>query len=201
MHNHKGLPLSLGFFCTIFFLLTLTMGCGGNYTPKPRGFLRMDLPAKKYQVFDTVGPYSFEYPQYAQVIHEPPEKNQKSVQRFNVGFGNLNGTIHCTYVPLSGNLDTLIEDAVDFVYRHVPKATTIAKTSIIREEDQVFGMVFNIKGKSVASTYQFYLTDSTRHFLRGALYLNTIPDNDSLKPVIDFLKQDVDHMMQTLRWK
>jgi gliding motility-associated lipoprotein GldD len=122
-------------------------------------------------------------------------------RRFNIEFPAVKGTLHLTYEPLNQNLDTLIEDAVEFVYKHVPKATTISKSVISRKDENVYGTLFHIKGKSAASTYQFFVTDSTTHFIRGALYLNTFTNNDSLKPVLDFLKYDVDHFIGTLEWK
>lgn len=186
-------------------LTTLSLSilqCDQGYSPKPRGFIRIDLPGKDYRVFDSVMPYSFEYPVYAAVVKDPLEDGKIMYKRFNIEFPLLKGTLHLTYEPLvKSNLDTLIGDAVDFVYKHVPKATTITKSVISYNDRKVFGTLFNIRGKGTASTYQFYVTDSISHFMRGALYLNTEPNNDSLKTVIDFLKLDVDHFLNTLEWK
>ncbi|MFO7722612.1 MAG: hypothetical protein R6V49_05235 [Bacteroidales bacterium] len=182
-------------------VILLMVRCNSDYTPKPRGFLRIDLPEKEYTLFDSVFPYKFEYPVYARVVKDPTVDDPMMERRFNVDFPSLKGTLHLTYEPLNKNLDTLIGDAVEFVYKHVPKATTISKSLIYREEDKVYGTLFLIRGKSAASTYQFFVTDSTSHFLRGALYLNTYTDNDSLRPVLDFLKTDVDHFISTLEWK
>jgi gliding motility-associated lipoprotein GldD len=184
------------------FVLVMS-GCGGDYTPRPRGFLRIDLPEKEYLTFDTVMPYRFEYPVYGQVIRDPfAHPNAEMYRRFNLDFPSLRATLHLTYEPMvDGQLDTLIVQAVDFVYKHVPKATTILKTAIHHPESNVYGTLFNIRGRGAASTTQFYITDSVAHFMRGALYLNTQTDNDSLRPVIDFLKLDIDHFIRTLEWK
>jgi len=182
--------------------LLVNQGCRNEYTPKPRGFIRFDLPDKEYQRYDTVMPYSFEYPVYAQIEKDPAVPDHLLYRRLNVHFVPVKGTLHVTYEPLDQvNLDTLISEAVDFVYKHVPKATTILKSKLLYPEHKVFGTLFDIKGRGAASTYQFYVTDSTNHFLRGALYLNTATDNDSLRPVIDFLKEDIDHFIKTLYWK
>ncbi len=186
---------------SILIITLMLLSCSRNDTPKPRGFIRIDLPDKNYKLFDSVFPYRFEYPMYAEVVKDPNVTDEMMYKRFNIEFTVLKGTLHLSYEPLHNNLDTLIEDAVDYVYKHVSKATTITKNTIIRNEDAVFGTVFSIKGRNAASTCQFYITDSTSHFLRGALYLNTETDNDSLKTVIDFLVKDVDHMIHTFRWK
>ncbi|MBR4738466.1 MAG: gliding motility protein GldD, partial [Bacteroidales bacterium] len=68
-------------------------------------------------------------------------------------------------------------------------------------KNKVYGTVYYLKGTKVASTCQFWLTDSSRHFLRGALYLNITPNNDSLAPVIDYMQADIEHLVETLRWR
>jgi gliding motility-associated lipoprotein GldD len=85
--------------------------------------------------------------------------------------------------------------------KHIPKATAIDSKQFIDEKNHIYGLTYTISGTEAASPFQFYLTDSTRNFIRGALYFNTIPNNDSLAPVIDFLKQDIIHMIETFRWK
>ncbi|HRZ43279.1 MAG TPA: hypothetical protein P5228_11325 [Bacteroidales bacterium] len=153
-------------------------------------------------MFDSVYPYEFAYPVYGILSEDPQDETHDRLRRFNINYPALNATIHMTYVPLQNvGLDTLIGEAADFVYKHVTKATQISKTPVIYPEHAVYGTLFNIRGKNVASACQFYVTDSLNHFLRGSLYFNASPDNDSLKPVVDFLKEDIDYMLKTLRWK
>jgi gliding motility-associated lipoprotein GldD len=198
-HNHS---FSKTTWIVCLLLISVLWSCSGNYTPRPRGYLRIDLPEKQYRAFDSVFPYAFDYPVYCQIVADSFDRKQDMKHRFNMVFNDINGTIHMTYVSLkSTSLDTLIEESVDFVYRHTPKATTIIKTQVNNPESRVFGTIFSIHGKNVASTCQFYVTDSLNHFLRGSLYFRAAPDNDSLKPVVDYVRKDIDQMIKTLHWK
>lgn len=189
----------IGYFA---LFLMFFVACGDRYTPKPRGFFRIDFPEKEYRIFDSVYPYEFSYPVYGMISEDPQDEAHDRLRRFNINYPELNATLHMTYVPLQKtSLDTVIGDAAEFVYKHVSKATQISKTQISYPEKSVYGTLFNIRGKNVASACQFYVTDSLHHFLRGSLYFNTSPDNDSLKPVVDFLKEDIEYMLKTLQWK
>ena len=87
------------------------------------------------------------------------------------------------------------------VMKHIPKASSIENKIYENPEKRIYGLTYTIAGVDAASPYQFYLTDSTKHFIRGALYFNTIPNNDSLAPVIEFLKEDINHLIETFEWK
>jgi len=100
-----------------------------------------------------------------------------------------------------GNLAEYLEDAHTLVNKHIPKASAISQRAYVDGENHVYGLVYQIRGADAASPCQFYLTDSVANFIRGALYFNNIPNNDSLAPVIDFLRSDVEHMISTFRWK
>ncbi len=187
----------------ILSLLILIFGfsaCKENYTPKPRGYFRIDLPEKAYQNFDSTGfPYSFRYPDYATLSNDPYAPEQK--YWLNINFPSFKATIHLSYRPVKNDLATILDDAHTLVAQHISKADAIYDSLIIRPEEKVYGLVFDIEGIGVASPYQFYVTDSTQHYLRGALYFNTHPNNDSLKPVIEFLKKDIDTLLMSLKWK
>jgi gliding motility-associated lipoprotein GldD len=118
----------------------------------------------------------------------------------NVLIPSLNGQVHLSYKPVEGNLGAYIEDSRSLVYKHTVKAEGIEETPLIDRDNNRFGMVYDLKG-DVASAVQFFLTDSTTHFLRGSLYFNTRPNRDSLNPVIEFLRQDILHMIETTEWK
>lgn len=174
-------------------------GCNEDYIPKPRGYFRIDFPEKAYTVFDSTYPYSFEYPVYARVV--PDTRPTSEPYWMNIIFPAYQATIYISYKPVDGNLSGFLEDSRTFVIKHIPKADAINDSLIYRPEDKVFGLVYYIEGAKAASPCQFFVTDSTSEFLRGALYFNVAPNNDSLAPVISFIKEDIRHMLKTFRWK
>ena len=181
-------------------LLVFVASCGDkNPQPKPRGYFRIDLPEKQYVTLDTMRFYGFEYPVYATITPDYYSLNEKDW--VNVEFPSFKGTIHISYKPVEGNLSEYLEDAYLMITKHISKATGIRDSLIINKEKDVYGLVYFLDGEGVASPLQFYLTDSTEHFLRGSLYFNVIPNNDSLQPVIDFITDDVRHLITTLEWK
>jgi len=186
------------FLCPLALLLLIS--CGGNdYIPKPRGFFRIDFPEKEYHLFDSVCPYTFEYPVYANIV---PDRNPMAEPYWiNVEFPAFHGILHLSYKPVNNNLSQYFEDARSFVTKHIPKADDIIPTEYHNDSNNVHGIVYDIKGSGVASSYQFCVTDSVRHYLRGALYFSTVPNNDSLAPVLDFVRADMNHMLSTLKWK
>ncbi len=182
-------------------------GCGDNadYAPKPRGYFRIELPKKQYRLYSAQYPFTFLYPAYAKMeVDSAPSRNTlKQVEyKLNMQFPQFNGTLHLTYQPITGKkeFNMLIEDAYKLAFKHTVKATNIDETRIISPDRKVYGLLYNIDGNT-ASSVQFYLTDSTRHYLRGALYFNEAPRLDSIQPVLNFVKKDVDVMIKTLRWK
>ncbi len=185
----------------IMFLVFLTFitACKQNYSPKPRGYFRIDLPKKKYQLFDTTFPYSFEYPKYSTITNDPYFPKQK--YWINIHFKKFKATLHISYKPVNNNLQTFLEDAHTLVSKHISKASAINDSIIIDRKRNIFGLTYDIEGNGAASPYQFFLTDSVSKFLRGALYFNVEPNNDSLKPVIAFIKKDIQHFISTFKWK
>lgn len=182
----------------IVSLLSLT-ACKDNYAPKPRGFFRIDMPERSYKQLDSLFPYKFEYPAYASITNDPHSPNER--YWINVDFPRFKGRLHLSYKPVNKDLSTFTEDAHAMVMKHIPKASAIEEIKIENTGNRVYGLVYDIQGTGAASPYQFYLTDSSKHFVRGALYFNTLPNNDSLAPVIDFLKEDIMHMLETMQWK
>jgi gliding motility-associated lipoprotein GldD len=185
----------------IFFTLLLSgfLSCEQAYTPKPRGYFRIDLPEKDYISFDTTFPYSFEYPAYANITGDPHSPNEK--YWINLNFPDFKATVHVSYKVIDGNLVTYLEDAHTLVTKHISKADAISDSLIIDSSRNLFGLAYSLYGSGAASPYQFFLTDSSTNFVRGALYFNTVPNNDSLEPVIDFIKEDILHLFDTFQWK
>ncbi len=187
------------FIALIFIVIGFSSCNNEEYTPKPRAYFRIDLPQKSYQSFDTVFPYSFEYPTYALIRRD----NKSNAEKYwiNIHFPEYKATIHLTYKPIKNNLDSLIESSRKFVDKHINKASSIKEKAYDNPENQIYSIVYNIKGNEVASPYQFFVTDKNKHFLRGALYFNMQPKNDSLAPVVEFIEKDIDHLISTLKWK
>ena len=180
-------------------LAGLLISCEQVHTPKPRGYFRIDLPEKQYVLFDTTFPYIFEKPVYTIIKHDPHSPQEK--YWINMDFPSFNATVHFSYKPVEGNLFTYLEDSHKMISKHIPKADAIFDSIIIDRDRNVFGLIYELEGSGAASPYQFFLTDSISHFVRGSLYFNFTPNNDSLEPVIEFIKEDIDHLINTFRWK
>jgi gliding motility-associated lipoprotein GldD len=183
-----------------YILITfIVISCSDAPIPKPRGYFRIAFPKKEYIKFDSLFPYSFEYPVYSNI---ESDKNTPNEPYFiNINFPRYNGTLHISYKKINKNLNKLIEDCHIFVNKHIPKASSIDSKIWADTLNHVYGLTFDIGGIGVASPYQFYLTDSTTHFLRAALYFNEVPNNDSLSPVIKYIKEDLTHLIETFKWK
>lgn len=186
-------------FLPVVVMMIFLYSCGESYAPKPRGYFRIDLPEKEYRRFDTTFPYAFEYPVYAEITPDPHSPGEK--YWINVNYLPFNATLHMSYKKVEGNLITYLEDSHKMVTKHIPKADAIYDSLIVDRDRNMFGLVYRLEGSGAASPYQFFLTDSTSNFVRGALYFNTVPNNDSLGPVINFLRRDIDHMINTFKWK
>ncbi|MFO7617614.1 MAG: gliding motility lipoprotein GldD [Bacteroidales bacterium] len=183
---------------TILFLV----GCRDSYTPKPRGYFRIALPVKEYRVLEGNYPYSFEIPAYSRVVRYAGTFTDSDTSGYwlNLEFPQFDSRIYLTYKEIRGNLAQLLDDAHSFAYKHSVLADAIGQIVYIDTLARVYGVLFDIKGNT-ASSIQFYATDSTRNFLRGALYFDATPNQDSLSPVIGFLREDIERLMESIRWK
>ena len=183
--------------------LVALLGCNSDYVPKQRGYFNISFPERKYLVFDQPGyPYRFEYPVYGKVIQDTTffENVPENPYWINIDFPQFQGKIHISYKQIGANsFEKLKDDAYKLTYKHTLKATSI-DDSVINTPLGVSGMFFHVGGNA-ATGKQFFLSDSTRHFLRGALYFDTTPNEDSLSVVSDFLEQDMLHLINTFQWK
>ncbi|MBL7818786.1 MAG: hypothetical protein JNL70_27555 [Saprospiraceae bacterium] len=188
-----------------FALCLLLIACGeDSFTPKPRGYPRVFLPEKSYRDFDTnFCAFKFQYPTYAQIEQKSLFFDEKPPSNcwFNITVPSLNAEIHFSYYDIKGKteFEKLRKDAFELAGKHVVKADYIDDHAFVTSKG-VRGFAFDIQGPA-ACPYQFYMTDSTRHFLRGALYFNAKMQPDSLAPMITFMKQDLVKMMETFEWK
>lgn len=181
------------------------VSCGPEtYTPKPRGYARLDTPQHAYQHFDQPGfPYTFEYPVYGVISQDKAKLADVPDNPYwiNIDFPALNGTIFLSYKSIdpNQNLMRLLNDAHEMSYFHTKKADFI-NAPPFHTRHGVHGVMYKVAG-DVASAYQFFATDSTKHFLRGALYFNVSPNADSLKPITEFLRSDIEHLLGSLQWR
>lgn len=177
------------------FLFTACSGSDADYYPKPNGYIRLDFPERVYSTYISDCPYSFEMPEYFTVVDKDSFCNMKDII-----MNRFNATLNLTYLPVDTNLVQLIEKARALVYEHTIFADGIQEEVIMDESRNAFGLRYKITGDA-ASPFQFYLTDSTDHFLRGALYFNVKPNYDSILPSLDYITEDLDRMLQTVIWK
>jgi len=182
--------LAVGFLCA----------CNNDYTPKPRGYFRIDLPKKSYKSFDSTGfPYSFDYPEYASLLVDKGRITEP--YWINIVVPNLKATIYLSYKSLKDEkLSALLEDSHTLLYKQSVKAESIEENAILIPQRKIYGLLFEVGGNA-ASPIQFYITDSTNHFLRGALYFYTVPNKDSLAPVVNYMRDDILRMIDSFHWK
>lgn len=196
--------------------------CNSPYVSKKRGYFKIDLPQHNYQKFDREGfPYSFEYPVYGNIIQDSAyfDSNPENPYWINVDFPNFGGRIFLSYKQIGGKalykvkqadgkykdsfavneFDKMVDDAFKLTNKNDVVSTSIKQSAIITPNN-VSGVFFKVGGNA-ATAMQFFLSDTTKNFLRGALYFNVSPNSDSIKPVQDFLQVDIEHMINTFKWK
>jgi gliding motility-associated lipoprotein GldD len=188
----------------LIFIAFIVISCNSEYVSKPRAYFKIELPQKKYQSFnDPRYPYTFEYPVYGNVIKDSLffEEQAENPYWINIDFPEFQGRIHISYKEIGRNkFDSLVNDAFTLSYKqHTYKASKIDPKEF-NTPNGYGGIYFTLKGNT-ATANQFFVTDSSKHFLRGALYFSATPNADSLQPVNNFLKTDVEHLINTLRWK
>jgi gliding motility-associated lipoprotein GldD len=200
---------------TFFYFLTFVLviglvSCDNEdevFSPKPKGYFRINFPEKSYRVYDSICPYKFEIPTYSRITKDTHKGAEPCW--LNLEFPKFNATIYLSYKLLNNDpkyklshndLDSNLEKSHYFANKHQIKATGLEEIPIIRDSAKVYGLVFDIAGNT-ASSVQFYLTDSTHHFLRGSLYFYSTPNIDSLRIVVDFIKKDILHLINTTSWK
>ena len=192
-------------FFSVLFISFLSSCDETVSVPKPRAYPKVVYPVKAYAPFDKrYCNFTFDLPTYAVIEHDTTffDERPKSDCWFNILIPQLNAKIYCSYYPITSrkDFDELVKDAFDMTNKHNIKASYIDEAPVHRQADRVHGVIFNVEGPA-ASSYQFFLTDSTRNFLRGALYFNTQARPDSLAPVVDFVRKDLNRMVGTLKWE
>jgi gliding motility-associated lipoprotein GldD len=189
----------------ILFFFVAGTGCREVSVPKPRGHFRIDLPARNYIQFnDNTGkdskiPLSFEYPTYGNLTFQ--DARGPNPGWFNIEIPAYKAKIYLTYKNVNKDLDSLLNQSYNLnVKKHISKADAIDEQEISIPENKVYGILYDLKGNT-ASAVEFYVTDSLKHYLRGSLYFTSEPNADSLAPVIEFFREDILHLIETLKWK
>lgn len=208
---------------TIFLaaVILILFSCNSDYTPRPRGYFSISFPEHQYQPFQETGyPYGFEYPVYSNIVKDSSffDDNPDNPYWINIDFPDFNARIYLSYKTIGGRsvykvktdngyrdssttntFESLREEAYKITYKHTSRASSI-QDSVFRTPAGIEGVFFSIGGNA-ATGKQFYATDSVKHFLRGALYFNTTPNEDSLNIVYNFLEKDMRRLVNTLKWK
>lgn len=191
--------LRLFFVCCLLFAFS----CNTPYTPKPKGYYKINFPEKKYRQFNLPGyPYTFEMPEYATVTKDSSFFGGATENPWwiNINFPGFNGRIYISYKQIGSNsFSKLLNDAFALSNKQTSKAYSI-DDSVFVTPNNIHGVFFKVGG-DVATANQFFLTDSTKNFFRGALYFDATPNEDSLKIVNDFLLDDMKHLINTFKWK
>lgn len=189
----------LKIYLLVSVLLSFLYSCGTEYTPKPKGYNRIDLPQHTYQALKDTFPYTFEYSQHAKVRADSSKIAEK--YWIHIIYPKFKADVQITYKDIKGDKQKFAEfvnDSHKLTSKHQAKAYSIQE-QVIQTATGQSAIIFELSGE-VPSQFQFYLTDSTKHFLRGALYFRTATKNDSLAPVIDFIKADIMHLLNTCKW-
>jgi gliding motility-associated lipoprotein GldD len=171
----------------------LLTSCKDDVLPKPPSQLRLDYPVAEYAAFENHCPFTFNMNNEA-VIKEEKECG------FTITYPKMKATIYLTYKTVNGDIDKLLRDAQKLTYEHVIKADDILEQPYINPQKKVYGMFYKVSGNA-ATNAQFYATDSTKHFITGSVYFYAKPNFDSIMPAADYIRNDMQALMETLKWK
>jgi gliding motility-associated lipoprotein GldD len=177
-----------------FVLLTLGfVSCKNDVIPKPSSYLRLDYPEAKYVHFENDCPFSFDMNEAA-IIKGKPNCS------FEISYPKMKATLYLSYKPVNGDVKLLLKDAQKLTYEHVIKADDILEQPYLNPDKKVYGMFYHVNGNA-ATNAQFYVTDSTKHFLDCSVYFYAKPNFDSIMPATSYIKNDMRVLMETLKWK
>ncbi|MBO7724594.1 MAG: gliding motility lipoprotein GldD [Paludibacteraceae bacterium] len=178
-------------------LCVVAVACQRELSPRPYGYFRIDLPENEYRQLDSVFPFRFHYSQSARVVTPNPDEPFW----IDVFYPKFDAKIHCSYERFAKDMfQTHAEESHTLAYKHVVRADAITEQVFVNEEKNVYGILYEFKGNA-ASQVQFFLTDSVSQFLRGSLYFNSLPNPDSIAPVLEFIRRDVVRLVETTEWK
>lgn len=188
----------IGLYLSIGVLMLVACAKQESSVPKPYGYHRIALPDTAYVDFaDQYASYPYTFALSRNAVVQPRNDEPYWI---NIYYPSVDATIHCSYKSVKHNLRELTNDALEFVYRNASFANAIPEREYAHPEEKVYGVLFDLEGNT-ASSCQFFVTDSTRHFFRASVYCNCPPNADSLAPVYQFLRTDIVKMVETFEWK
>ena len=174
------------------------LGCGNDPLPKPKGYLRLEYPVAEYKKVTSSLPFTFD--KNSVLASTSRIKSSGNVKGLDVKYPSLKATIYLSYKKVTDvNLDSLLRDAQNLTQKHTMKADEITYEPFENPKEKVYGMLYEVGGDA-ASQSQFYVTDSTKHFLSGSLYFYAKPNYDSIYPASEYLKKDIKRLMESIRW-
>lgn len=182
--------ISGGLFTAV---LLSVVSCKDDVLPKPASQLRLDYPVAEYISYEGDCPFTFE-------LNSEGKVKQSKGCDLSIDYPKMKATIYLTYKPVKNNIESLLGDAQKLTYKHVVKADDIIEQPFINSKDKVFGMFYQVNGNAATNT-QFYVTDSTKHFIECSVYFYAKPNFDSIMPATSYVRNDLQNLMESLRWK
>jgi gliding motility-associated lipoprotein GldD len=191
----KKLPILLSAVLLLFFA-----NCKQAYQPKPYAYPRIFYPERNYVAINENCPFQFDVPVYTQLVPDP--YNPEASCWKNLVFEPFNATVHLTYNAFNSvdQLDQYVEDTYKMAFKHIEKAEEIVEREFENKDLGLKGIIYDLEGKT-ATPFNFYITDSKSHFIRGSFYFNEKTNLDSVAPIYEFIRTDINYMMETLRFK
>lgn len=190
--------MTKNFAILLLFTALVLPSCMRPSQPRPYGYFRIDIPEYGYRESELPGyPYRFEV---ADIACIDTVVDNAEPYWLDIVYPKLNARIHCSYKPVEHNLGKLTDETIRMVFDHAIRADAIPEQGYSNPDERVYGVYYDLEGNT-ASPVQFFMTDSTGHFFRGALYYNNIPNADSLAPVNELMRRDIHHLMESFRWQ
>jgi len=191
MVRSKAVVFLLGVFVSF-----AAVSCKEEAVPKPKSHLRLEYPTAKYKAYSLpTGSCGYEFD-----VNEFSTIKTKSDCSLEIQYPKMKATVYLNYKPVNNNIEQLLRDAQKLTYEHVIKADDIAEQPFVNPEHKAYGMFYQVGGNA-ATNAQFYVTDSTRHFLVGSVYFYAKPNYDSILPAAAYIKNDMRKIMETVKWK
>ncbi len=179
---------------TFMLLLVLGTSCKDDALPKPSSQLRLEYPLATYASFSNHCPFEFD-------MNEAAEIKEDKDCGFTIHYPKMKATIYLTYKTVNNNIDFLLKDAQNLTYKlHTLKADAIIEQPFVNPDKKVYGMFYDVTGNAATNSL-FYATDSIHHFVTGSVYFYAKPNYDSILPAESYVKNDLQHLMETIKWK